>query len=326
MFRKLQHFFYFCLLGCILVSISYAGCRCYQVFAYKFQAHLAEQDLPLPVKIAILQNSPVRVLNEAITREYLQQHRVYLSLTTTPSRAQYLPMTLAALDLEHVTQVFLVIPKRFGRNGMPYTLPPGLSTMFPKLKILFIEQDLGPISKLLPTLAYLQQHDPDLDNIILTIDDDVLYPRGLVHELIYQLSHHDAVVGGMTDNNLTKGLPWHEQLTWLSRNIIWKDWGLRQRNLVVGFGGVGYKLKFLDYALLQQLSQGHRSCYLADDLVISYALHLKAIPRLRVTNQYLNPYLILPLEYGSQADALHKLNDTQQRYHTCSNYLVQSTS
>ena len=76
----------------------------------------------------------------------------------------------------------MVILQKF-RQQAAYTIPQELLS-HPKVAIMRLQDDLGPISKSLPVIRYAQQHDPRA--LIITIDDDY-FIKGVVNEHIYAL-------------------------------------------------------------------------------------------------------------------------------------------
>lgn len=299
------------------------------IYGYKLQENIATQKITLAEKLLVLNNSPSREILQPTIKEYLLQHKIYVALTTTPNRIKNIHRILAAIDQRNITNILLAIPHRFSRTNEKYNIPTDLLRQFPKLKVLQIAQDLGPITKLIPAAEYVKAIDPE--SIIITIDDDVVYPFGMVNEMIYQVVLNNAVVGGIVDNNISKDYFWSKQesgnrtLNFIDSQLWWRQSdirsGLRKREFVIGFGAIAYKVKFLDTALMLKLSQLDKSCFQSDDLVISYALHLNNIDRAKISNKYLNSNLILPLDYGSANDALHKLSSVTSRYQLCNSFL-----
>jgi hypothetical protein len=96
-----------------------------------------------------------------------------ISLTSIPPRFGHLTRTLESVVSQSGGQdeVRLTLPRRYRRfpdwDGVLPTVPPGV-------RIVRVEEDLGPATKVLPAVAELRGED----GMILFCDDDRLYPPG----------------------------------------------------------------------------------------------------------------------------------------------------
>ena len=123
------------------------------------------------------------------------QKQVIVSLTTTPVRINKIWPTLTSIMLQSVQpeKIYLWIPKKFKRfpeneiGELPYFIKDN-----PLIQVEYIETDFGPASKLLPCLQ-----SPSLqDKKIIVIDDDRLYPRHLIRDLLhYEKIDPEAAIG-----------------------------------------------------------------------------------------------------------------------------------
>lgn len=107
--------------------------------------------------------------------------RVVVSLTTIPDRVSRIRPTLNSLldQSRRVDAIYLNLPSRGRREGRAYQVPAFLREYGP-VEVVDCGEDLGPATKLLPTLA--REKDPDT-RIIVT-DDDQVYPRNMVETLV----------------------------------------------------------------------------------------------------------------------------------------------
>lgn len=108
--------------------------------------------------------------------------RVVASLTTMPDRYFKIINTLKSLQRQtyKLDAIYLSLPDRSRRLNIPYPpVPPEIT----KLCTVVPCTDFGPITKILGGL--LQEEDPD--TVIITFDDDMIYPRNIVEAL---MSHH----------------------------------------------------------------------------------------------------------------------------------------
>ncbi|MEI6805336.1 MAG: hypothetical protein WCK49_02380 [Myxococcaceae bacterium] len=248
----------------------------------------------------------------------IPKHKVYVSLTTSPKRISKIQWALKGLDLTHVDTVFLSLPDKY-KNKEDYQIPADL-LKFPKLKIIRRPHDLGPIMKLVPpTEEILALGDPEA--LLITIDDDIAYPKGMIGQLIKESARLQAVVSG-------RGKP----SSYYGHHKYWLEpIALTPRvNLVEGHSGVGYLVKFLDPERMKKLSTVGQNnvCKMSDDLVISWILAEKKVPRFEVKNQFFPG--VHPLQFGFGEDALHvgagcsgPYCENDSRYQACAKALLE---
>ena len=252
---------------------------------------------------------PVRDLSsDQAVQQYLSRHPVYVALSTTPDRIIHLPRVLAALDLKNVTKLWVVIPQKF-RQQAAYTIPQELLS-HPKVAIMRLQDDLGPISKSLPVIRYAQQHDPRA--LIITIDDDYFYPKGVVNEHIYALVHNSKIVSSAVIASLGGAktrAPVHYHVR-ANAMLKYKQDVLRW--LVQGVGSVGFvagdiDLKRLNAVVDYVVGHNDNACFFADDVVMSYILKGSGVsPRLLFT-QYLRHAWLKPFWENQVADAISNM-------------------
>jgi hypothetical protein len=285
--------------------------------------------------------TPVRdLVHDSKVQDYLKQHKVYVSLTSSPTRLSKVHHVIETLDLSHVEKVFLNLPARFGRDNSEYNITPELAEMFPnKIEYLRPAVDLGPITKLLPSAQHIKELG-DQEAILIIIDDDTAYPKGMVLEMVHNIVYNDNTVttGSANDVNF-----------W---NMNGSDFPATEKNnstgcasdktsfcdVVEGFGSVGFKVKYVDVKLMERLSSKKfsKECFVSDDLVISYSLALTGVNRMKIRNDFLGVHLIKQFDYGFEGDALHQgggldpsmassTNMNEAKYQVCYNRLKEFT-
>ena len=256
-------------------------------------------------------------------KEYLSKHKVYISLTTSPKRIAKILPVLQTLDVELVENILLVLPKRFSRDNLEYIIPEKIKN-FPKVKILRIEKDLGPITKLLPAIVYVNHSaenekngivittegpvltpdpSPDPGAVVITVDDDTGYSRGSISQLIKYAILEDAVIARSAvkiDFFKIADFFWPTK-TAETKSITGKA---TPYDIVEGFAGIAYMAKHVDVALMMQVSSFKPTCFVADDLVISFVLAGQHVPRFKIHNEYIG--WPVQFEFGFEKDALHK--------------------
>lgn len=104
--------------------------------------------------------------------------RVIVSLTTVPSRMKYIAKTLASINMQDPKpdEIYLCIPYISQCEDSEYQIPLEINNYCNIVRC----QDYGPITKLIGVLPI----ETDPNTIIITMDDDVIYPEGTVQKLL----------------------------------------------------------------------------------------------------------------------------------------------
>lgn len=286
----------------------------------------------LPVRPRLSVNDPIE--------EYRKKHPIIVSLTTSPTRISKIKNVLDTLDLDSIDYIIIAIPMKFGRDQSEYIIPEELKN-FPKVKILRIEKDLGPITKLIPTIEYAKYELKDDDAIVITIDDDTAYPKGMIRELTLNvISNENTAASGSGQNIDYWGIysifPYTNKDMHNTNHTQSQDLN-KYVDVIEGFSGIALKPKYVDIELMKYLSES-KSCFVSDDMVISFVLALSGINRLKVSNPYFSVEKIKQYKYGLKDDALHRgagLDDKQstylfndanhEKYKTCYDNLLNAT-
>lgn len=104
---------------------------------------------------------------------------VVLTMSTVPNRMEHIlkKSITRILNMPEDFELHLNLPDKQITTGEEYILPKWLEeTTDKKLKIFTGLKDLGPRTKLIPTLERIS----DPDTIIITVDDDLVYRDGLI--------------------------------------------------------------------------------------------------------------------------------------------------
>lgn len=223
------------------------------------------------------------VVNKKLAKTKL---RIVVSLTTTPYRIDKIQATLDSMLQQSVKpdKIYLNIPYYLKRDNLEYKIPGWLQN-YPGINIVRTE-DYGPITKLLPTLQYEQ----DPQTIIITIDDDVWYPKHVVRDLVdFMLKTKNSAA---TPVHISFALNADLQFT----NIKYKYQHASKTRLVIGAAGVAYRRSFFAGDFAPTITNLPNTCKLSDDLIISLYLASKRIDIQQVANASLHP-LITPFTY-----------------------------
>lgn len=252
--------------------------------------------------------APIRDITlDTRSRIFVEKYPVYISLTTSPKRIEYVERILRVLDLTHVKEVIISIPKVFPRTGERYTIPQGLKA-WDKIKIHTVAKDYGPATKLIPGVEYARkQHE---DALVIALDDDHVYPRGIVNEHIYAISR-GAKVSNVQDDRIGDLGHGYFKLPNKNPNLL-DQWPDKNYHLIQGWSSTGYVASSVPTELIKSWLEAEEetpsgnSCLFSDDFTVSYALALKGVGLTKIVNRYASVDTILPLAYGLAPGALHR--------------------
>lgn len=278
---------------CVTLAWIFIGFLC--VVAYRISADRYYLTLDRFSK-TWLANTPVRSIHhDQKVTSFLERHPVYLSVSTTPLRIHKLHNILTALDSSNVSKIFVVLPKKF-RNTQPYIVPSAL-TAIDKVKILWMDNDIGPLSKSYPVINHVALHDTKA--IIVTIDDDYFYPKGLINEHISALVHRPMKLSGLVLATLgaqASNPPVHYQI---AKTILDRFGYMHRPWLLHGVGSIGFMLnKPLAKRLVAMLDEVRlatkKTCLFEDDVLLTYALERSGYSPWLIHNQFASHQLLKP--------------------------------
>jgi len=238
-----------------------------------------------------------------ITTIVVSDKRIVVSLSTSPDRISKIkPMIDSILNQTIVVdKIYLNLPYVYLKTGKTFDTLPEFITLNPKIHVNQCK-DIGPATKILPTLEL--ENDPE--TIIISVDDDIYYEPNVINSLLYySLMYPDACITGSSFiSHPTKG-----NLSFFSR--------IYYSQLLEGFSGVLYKVKFINSLDTKNIENYPRYCFLADDLTLSNYLLKQKTPILCI--DILSH--VKPLDYGLGEDALHSNNGNLLNYSKCLGWL-----
>ncbi len=203
--------------------------------------------------------------------------RVVASCTTLPTRYSTLINVLKSLKNQTypLDEIYLTLPYVAKRSNTPYPNPP--EALKKLCNIVRCETDYGPLCKLYGALT--QEKNPN--TMIITIDDDMIYPPDLVESLVNH-SNIDSNVAICGSGALLKyGILCMSYYTndqegsrMNKSNGFYIPADGRYIDLVYGFSGVLYKRSFFPsedklYNKLLQYPLIDNSIFCNDDVLIS---------------------------------------------------------
>jgi len=219
--------------------------------------------------------------------------RIVATLTTLPDRYSLLAKTVVSLDNQKrpFDAIYLTMPKVCKRLGTEYPpLPKEISAIVTVVKV---KQDYGPITKLLGGLY----RETDPNTVIVTVDDDVVYPPDLVEkieEISTSLPNGAPFAIGAAGYTLSAGLS--RAVCYYNRNGFFQTFispkiplSGYDVDILYGFSGIAYRRGFFPEkkALYDDLLSytEDRDVFANDDILISAYLAKRGIRR-RVFPQF----------------------------------------
>lgn len=175
--------------------------------------------------------------------------RLFLSLSVAPHRLTVLYDVLPNVSLPCVTNIVLNLPDTFRGESYDETILVDLCKTFPLLYINRFGEDLGPISKVLPTRSIAEKPS----DVILSIDDDTIYTSSNIIALCQEhMKDPNCIVSTIAGPNI---------------------WNLSLTN-VNGFTGVLYPRHLLHDAVVHTMLEyttKFKACKLHDDMTMTMA-------------------------------------------------------
>ena len=235
---------------------------------------------------------PAAPIANLLANYSVMNQNVWVSLSTSPTRINSIRPFMENLLSQSLAPDYVVLnlPFVFERTGEGYTIPPWLKRQ-PRILINRCT-DYGPITKLLPTLELIGP-----DDLLITVDDDILYPNAMVNELT---NRSNAIVDAVHCAASMQLVDWKDEKH--SEDKMKCD-------LLAGFGGVCYRKQYFP-ADFQDYVERHivwPECRYGDDLLISNYLWKNELPiRLLSTKAYRWQMLFRDeriLGYGKAEDA-----------------------
>jgi len=251
------------------------------------------------------------------------RRRLIISLTTTPARIGSTREMLTALSRQsgEFSAILLNIPHRLAKTDEAYEIPEWMSTV-EKLRINRC-LDYGPGTKLLGAL----EREPDPDTLIVTVDDDVLYPPWMVAAYRQCAAMDDSHAYCMTGFNIPDP---RAVAVRLARGALEPVEGhFADVQVAAGYGSCLYRRSFFDDSVFDVLKLPKFLLY-SDDIYISNYLAGKKIGIRTILFDGRGGVgfwdtRILP--YGLEDDALHRdraIGTNRERYSLAVDYLLRN--
>lgn len=218
----------------------------------------------------------------------MKSRKIYVSLTTIPSRLSYIHHTINSIFNQRflVDAIILSIPETSKRFTCPYDVNQINPSVFDHnyIRTIIIRcPDYGPLTKWLGPLTWDQLQDDDL---IIVIDDDIIYSDTLVSNLLGWAHRYPGSVLCHIGYNL-RGLPCrHPNFDYIG---FYSFGQISSVDCIGGYGGVLFSKimtslegKNIDLSkiLLEQFEDYPNDGFFVDDDYVSMMLAINNIPRL----------------------------------------------
>ena len=240
-------------------------------------------------------------------------HDVVVSLTTIPSRLKHIVPTINSILLQSrpPNRIYLNLPDWSKREGRPYRVPETLKKD-KRIVLCRCSEDQGPILKLLPVL----EKETDPQTVIVTVDDDTVYPRHTIEKL---LKYHDrfpeAALG-------FRG--WRIPLSgnFLDRNVLYANQVKRpyRVDILSGVSGVLYLRKHFDVDFFCRAGLPPES-FFVDDICISGYLKKAGVEKIILPFPMREPFS--HYTFTSRSNPLWKINRDGHNDQVMLNYFFQ---
>jgi len=201
---------------------------------------------------------------------FSRKFRLVVSLSTRPDRMTELIPTLRSIieQTDPADAIYINVPLGVNkRSGVAYTIPDSLRRL-PGVTILRCS-DVGPLTKLLPALEY----EDDPSTVVVTIDDDKIYPSSLLRTLAWHVSRTSNTVVGVCGWSLL-WFPDH----WISIYVPYfmRPGGGVFVDILQGVCGIAYTRGYFNTAELRDVP---KPCFTIDDVWVSGYLATHGISR-----------------------------------------------
>ncbi len=251
------------------------------------------------------------IKKDPLIKKYIETHHAYISVTSSPERLGKLKTTLSTIDESLFDIIFVVLPLRY-KNKEEYSEIDikNIKDFSDKVQVIRPEVDLGPVTKIIPTIEYVKTLDPK--GIVVSIDDDIGYSIGTFGELL------KAII--QSPYPIVAGTVGQEASYWNITSVknVFANKCIPNKgpcDILEGFGAIAYVAGTVPVENIKAFSKVSRVCKLGDDVVISYAMGLAKIERRKIRNQFTAG--ISAFTFGFQEDALHNQNDYFDSYRQC---------
>lgn len=235
-----------------------------------------------------------------LSNDYLgtnNNSNIIVSLTTFPARIDYVYIAIRSILNQTVKpkEIVLWLGKAYFPDG-EVTLPNSLLKLKPLgLKIEFCE-DINAHTK------YYYAFKKYSDNLVVTVDDDIIYPQNLLEVLLEtHQKHPNCVVANRVRNIEMENGNYKPYGKWAINKL--KSHNPSKKLLATGVGGVLYQPNLFKKSIFDIEGMKKTNC-IADDIWLKAAQMVSNLPVVS-TNYYSKAFIEIP---NSQAQSLFRTN------------------
>ena len=207
-----------------------------------------------------------------------EKPRVVVTLTTLPGRIHQIRRVLESLLHQTLSadEIRVYTPTHSARERRAYATPPWLAAMAPRVRLVRIERDYGPATKVIPAVRDgLANGD---DALLVVVDDDTLYPPRLLETFAsWSRRFPDAAVSA-TGWPVTRSLRYPH---WTENYLVYGNELVAPHPVSVVRGNCGFavKAKFFDERLWTEMARAPAGATVMDDVWISGHLARRRVKR-----------------------------------------------
>lgn len=214
-------------------------------------------------------------------------YRVIVSLTTSPNRLLLLePVIQSILKQEYpISHIELNLPQKY-KNKEEYVIPEFLNK-YERVKVFRIEKDIGPATKIIPTILRYREDNSSPETFIVSVDDDHYYPDKIISTLLKGIAMHGKnniyTIGGI---NMYVGA--NQTLTSIN---VYKTAPV---DVLEGVFGVLYNPRLFESDIMDYINKviECKECLTSDDITISNYLAWKKIKIIRLNLKSFNKLIL----------------------------------
>lgn len=221
-----------------------------------------------------------------------------VTLSTIPSRIGKIAPTLNSIFDQSMKprRVFLAIPEFSLREKRRYRIPDVLLDS-PVPRIIRSDRDWGPATKL---LALLRAGILERDELVVTIDDDNIYPQNFLETIADHARKLPTAALSLRGWHMPASFRWKDARDFKGTQIDQPE----KTDVITGCGGIAIRPYFFDESLFDY-SRAPKEAFFVDDIWISGHLARKGVPRYVIPSS--GPYVYLgslASLYGPALDAI----------------------
>lgn len=216
-------------------------------------------------------------------------YKIVVSFTTSPSRLYRVePVIRSILDQDYsVHAIEINLPDKY-KNKEDYVIPDFLSPdnpkKDPKVSVIRTGRDIGPSSKVIPTLI---RYKDTLDVYVVSIDDDHIYPKNVVSTLVKGLHLYgpDKVygIGGLDIFLAPMGVTMHSYDKTYKVSTLEGVFGVLYNPILYSD-----ESEVIDIVSYYDTIMNCSECITSDDITISNYLAMKNISIIRLNFKHMN--------------------------------------